>query len=204
MRAFTQAFTTKAIILLFWIVAFVLPAPPFAAAQDETRTASLIKPDSRLLPEEEALPFDLRNLKAAKVVVYKGERRMDLLDKGGWPIRTYRISLGKTPVGDKVQEGDNKTPEGNYTIDARNINSEYYLSLRISYPNKADKWRAKKLGVKPGGDIFIHGMPNKKSWQTWKYNKNNDWTNGCIAVYDDEIEEIWHLVEDGTPILIKP
>ncbi len=166
--------------------------------------ASAAATPTQLLPEEAALPADVSTLKAAKVVVYKGERRMDLLDSRDRPIRTYQVSLGKNPVGDKQQQGDNRTPEGLYTIDWRNPGSAYHLSLRISYPNKNDQWRAKRAGVNPGGDIFIHGLPNGKGWKRWKYNKSRDWTNGCIAVYDDEMREIWNLVPDGTPILIKP
>ena len=158
-----------------------------------------------LLPEEAALPFDISGAKAAKIIVYKAERRMDLLDKNGWPLRSYQVSLGKDPIGDKRQEGDGKTPEGNYIIDGRNPKSKFHLSLRISYPNQSDLWRSRKMGIKdPGRDIFIHGLPNGKGWMRWKYNKKNDWTDGCIAVDNDEIEELWNLVDDGTPILIKP
>lgn len=165
--------------------------------------ASAVAP-TQLLPDEAAAPVDLSAVKAAKVVVYKSERRMDLLDRHGRPIRSYQVSLGKNPVGDKQQQGDNRTPEGLYNIDWRNPGSAYHLSLRISYPNKNDQWRANRAGVNPGGDIFIHGLPNGKGWKRWKYNKSRDWTNGCIAVYDDEMREIWNLVPDGTPILIKP
>ena len=166
--------------------------------------ASAVATPTQLLPDEAALPADVSTLKAAKVVIYKAERRMDLLDSRNRPIRSYQVSLGKNPVGDKQQMGDNRTPEGLYTIDWRNPQSAYHLSLRISYPNKNDVWRAKKQGVHPGGDIFIHGLPNGKGWKRWKYNKGRDWTNGCVAVYDDEMREIWNLVPDGTPILIKP
>lgn len=172
--------------------------------QQGVQIASAAGTPTQLLPDEANLPVDIDQLKAAKVVVYKSERRMDLLDKQGRPIRTYRVSLGKNPVGDKQQQGDNKTPEGLYTIDWRNPQSAYHLSMRVSYPNKDDVWRAKRMGVSPGGDIFIHGLPNGRGWKRWKYNKSRDWTNGCIAVYDDEIREIWNLVPDGTPILIKP
>ncbi len=171
---------------------------------ERVQLASAAAAPTQLLPEEEALPADVSSLKAAKVVVYKAERRMDLLDARDRPIRSYQVSLGKNPVGDKQQQGDNRTPEGLYNIDWRNPQSAYHLSMRISYPNKNDLWRAKRQGVNPGGDIFIHGLPNGRGWKRWKYNKSRDWTNGCIAVYDDEIREIWGLVPDGTPILIKP
>lgn len=166
--------------------------------------ASAAPTGTQLLPDEQALPYDLSATQAAQVMVYKSERRMDLIDARGRPLRSYQISLGKNPVGSKERQGDNKTPEGRYTIDWRNPQSAYHLSLRISYPSKADKWRANKQGVNPGGDIFIHGAPNGQGWKKWKYNKSRDWTNGCIAVTDAEMREIWNLVPDGTPIIIKP
>ncbi len=166
--------------------------------------ASAVPTPTQLLPDEADLPYDLSAAQAAQVIVYKAERRMDLIDSRGRPLRSYQVSLGKNPVGSKERMGDNKTPEGRYTIDWRNPESAYHLSLRISYPNKADKWRADKQGVNPGGDIFIHGAPNGQGWKKWKYNKSRDWTNGCIAVTDAEIREIWNLVPDGTPIIIKP
>lgn len=178
------------------------------AAYDEpargVQLASAATNPNQLLPDEENLPPDLSIMKAAQVVVYKGERRMDILDSRGNALRSYQVSLGKNPVGSKERQGDNKTPEGRYTIDWRNPQSAYHLSLRISYPNKADQWRANKQGVNPGGDIFIHGAPNGQGWKKWKYNKGRDWTNGCIAVSDSEMREIWNLVPDGTPIIIKP
>ncbi len=158
----------------------------------------------QLFADEAMVPFDMTDVKAAQVIVYKSERRMDLLDKSGNVLRTYLVSLGKTPEGHKQKEGDGKTPEGRYIIDARNENSKFHLSLRISYPDASDRSRAKKNNVSPGGGIFIHGTPNGKGWMRWKYNKNKDWTDGCIAVYNFEIREIWDLVPDGTPILIKP
>jgi murein L,D-transpeptidase YafK len=141
---------------------------------------------------------------AARILVTKSDRNMYLFDKDGNLIKTYQISLGKSPVGTKRQEGDNKTPEGKYFIESRNQNSDYYLSLRISYPSPADAQRARRQGVSPGGDIFIHGMPNGKEWMHWKYSKKKDWTNGCIAVNNAEIQELWSLVPDKTPILILP
>lgn len=186
--------------LLTCIIALFLLAAPALASTSST----VNKESTELHADEAAVPASLRDVKAGMIMVYKSERRMDILDRDGNPIRTYKISLGKDPVGDKVKEGDNRTPEGKYIIDTRNENSQYHKSLRISYPNPADKWRAKKNGVNPGGGIFIHGLPNGKGWQRWKYNKDNDWTNGCIGVYNFEIREIWDMVPDGTPIIIKP
>lgn len=143
-------------------------------------------------------------VKVTAVRVMKSERLLELLDKYGNVVRSYRIALGKNPIGHKEYEGDNRTPEGQYIINARNPKSDYYLSLRISYPNVDDRKMAKRKGVKPGGDIFIHGMPNGKSWMWWKYNTKKDWTNGCIAMTDKDIKEMWELVSDNTPITILP
>jgi L,D-peptidoglycan transpeptidase YkuD (ErfK/YbiS/YcfS/YnhG family) len=140
----------------------------------------------------------------AHVVIYKAERRLDLVDPRGVTIDSYKVVLGKNPVGDKLHEGDNRTPEGRYTIDTRNPNSSYYLSLRISYPNARDVAEARSKGLSPGGEIFIHGMPNDKGWMWWKYNTMNDWTNGCVALSNKDIRELWERVADGTPITIRP
>ena len=112
-------------------------------------------------------------------------------------VRSYRIALGAVPSGHKEREGDGRTPEGVYVIDRRNPKSAYHLSLHISYPNEADRERARALGVDPGGDIMIHGMPNGGEA------RSGDWTRGCIAVTNAEIEEIWELVADGTVIEIR-
>lgn len=141
-------------------------------------------------------------LKADRILVLKKERKMTLY-KGDKQLKTYKISLGPEPEGPKIQRGDNKTPEGKYIISGRNPKSKFHLSLRISYPNKADRARARKLGVNPGGDIMIHGLPNGMAW-VGKTHLLSDWTAGCIAVTSEEIQEIWKAVPDGTPIEIKP
>ena len=146
--------------------------------------------------------FLLRTEPADKVLVEKKERRLTLFSKGE-VIKTYKIALGGNPVGPKVMQGDNKTPEGVYTIDSRNSNSEYHLSLHISYPNEKDKMRAKELGVSPGGDIMIHGIKNGLAWVGASHAKF-DWTKGCIAVTDEEMQEIYRLVPNGTIVEIKP
>jgi murein L,D-transpeptidase YafK len=128
------------------------------------------------------------------VLVSKKKREMVLL-RGESVLRTYRIALGREPEGPKRQEGDGRTPEGRYTIDWRNAKSKYHLSLHISYPDAADVARAREAGVDPGGDIMIHGLPGGER-------KEGDWTQGCIAVTDGEMDEIWGLVEEGTPIWI--
>lgn len=136
------------------------------------------------------------------VVVLKSKRQM-LLMADGAPFKSYGISLGGSPRGHKKQQGDRRTPEGRYLIDYRNPNSNFHLSLHISYPDAADRRRAKQRGVDPGGMIMIHGLPNNWEWAAASL-KGTDWTDGCIAVTNDEIEEIWALVKNGTPIEIKP
>ena len=139
---------------------------------------------------------------ADKVLVYKSERKMVLL-KDEKPYLEYTVSLGDVPEGHKEQMGDEKTPEGLYTIDYRNPKSAYHLSLHINYPSKEDKAHAKELGVNPGGDIFIHGSPNGYTFSEAVL-KVMDWTDGCIALSDEEIEQVWKLVKNGTPIEILP
>ncbi len=146
--------------------------------------------------------FTLRKEPADKVLIEKKGRRLTLLSRGE-VIKTYKIALGGDPMGPKEREGDNKTPEGFYIIDSRNKGSRYYLSLHISYPNETDEKRAKELGVSPGGDIMIHGIKNGFSW-VGALHSGVDWTKGCIAVTDKEIEEINRLVPNGTIVEIKP
>jgi tetratricopeptide (TPR) repeat protein len=144
----------------------------------------------------------LRTEPADKVLIEKRERRLKLLSRGE-VIKIYKIALGGNPVGPKERRGDNKTPEGTYIIDSRNRDSGYHLSLHISYPNEKDKMRAKKLGVSPGGDIMIHGIKNGLAW-IGDFHAEVDWTEGCIAVTDKEIEEIDRLVPNGTIVEIRP
>jgi murein L,D-transpeptidase YafK len=117
--------------------------------------------------------------------------------------RTYKVALGGAPMGAKEQEGDHKTPEGHYTLDRRNPKSRFYKSIHISYPNDLDKKRASERGVSPGGDIMVHGLPNGFGWLGATH-RNMDWTDGCFAVTNAEMDEIWELVADGTPIEIRP
>jgi L,D-peptidoglycan transpeptidase YkuD (ErfK/YbiS/YcfS/YnhG family) len=146
--------------------------------------------------------FELRTDPADKVLIEKQDRRLTLLSKGE-VIKTYKIALGGNPVGPKERQGDNKTPEGTYTIDSRNSNSGYHLSLHISYPNEKDKMRAKELGVSPGGNIMIHGLKNGFSWVGASH-AEVDWTEGCIAVSNQEMEEIYKFVPNGTIVEIRP
>ena len=131
------------------------------------------------------------------IVVNKSERKMFLFHKNS-VLKEYDFDLGFAPIGDKFYEGDGRTPEGTYFIDRRNPNSKYHLSIGISYPNARDRAEAATLGKPPGGDIFIHGESNRL-----KLGKN-DWTWGCIAVPNREIEEIYSMVKNGTPIKINP
>jgi murein L,D-transpeptidase YafK len=137
---------------------------------------------------------------AELVVIDKSERKMWLIT-GGKKYREYNISLGTSPTGHKEREGDGRTPEGRYIIDYRNPESSFHLSLHINYPRQQDEENARRKAVSPGGDIFIHGLPNEPATAP-RAGKVNDWTAGCIAVSNRDIEEIWALVKDGTPIEI--
>ena len=136
-----------------------------------------------------------------RVIVNKARREMLLLC-GESVLRAYRIALGRNPEGPKMEEGDCKTPEGRYIIDRRNPQSRFHLSLHISYPDETDRASALERGVDPGGDIMIHGLRNGEG-HIGKAHLESDWTRGCIAVTDEEIREIWDLVDDGTPIEIN-
>lgn len=135
-----------------------------------------------------------------KVFVDKSDRVLQLMARGN-VIRSYRIALGDSPVGHKQQQGDQRTPTGIYTLDYKNENSIAHRSIHISYPNAADKAHAKSLGVSPGGDIMIHGQMNGFGHLGW-LNQRRDWTDGCIAVTNDEMDEIMAAVTLGTPIEI--
>ena len=139
---------------------------------------------------------------ADKIVVAKEARLLTLFAKDT-PLKSYRIALGPAPAGHKMQEGDGKTPEGFFVISGRNPNSAYHLSLRVSYPSPADKEAAQKRGVSPGGDIMIHGLPNNTPG-FGAIHKARDWTAGCIAITDTEIEELWRAVPNGAVIEIRP
>jgi murein L,D-transpeptidase YafK len=136
------------------------------------------------------------------IVVEKTNRVLTLYAKTK-PIKTYRIALGGNPVGHKEQEGDSRTPEGRYIIDAKNPWSSFHLSLHISYPDAKDRRAARKKGVSPGGAIMIHGTP-EGLFSLGTLGMFRDWTAGCIAVTNAEIEEIYRVVRTGTPIVIKP
>ena len=152
--------------------------------------------------EQKVFAYAIRTESADKILIEKKERRLMLISKGE-VIKTYKIALGGDPIGPKEREGDSKTPEGTYVIDSRNKDSHYHRSLHISYPNERDKKRARELGVSPGGSIMIHGIKKGFSW-VGDAHTEVDWTKGCIAVTDEEIEEIDKVTPNGTIVEIRP
>lgn len=152
--------------------------------------------------EKKVFAYAIQKGPADRILIEKKARRLMLISKGE-VLRTYRTALGGNPNGPKERQGDNKTPEGTYFIDSRNKDSHYHLSLHISYPNERDKKRAKELGVSPGGSIMIHGIKNGFSW-VGDHHTEVDWTKGCIAVTDEEIEEIAKAAPNGTIVEIRP
>lgn len=148
------------------------------------------------------LTSGLATVSADRVVVAKADRTLTLYH-GSQVLRTYMIALGRTPTGPKEEQGDGRTPEGVYVIDGRNPQSAFHRSLHVSYPNGDDRRRAARRRVRPGGDIMIHGLPNGLG-ALGAAHVLRDWTEGCIAVTDAEIEEIWRMVPNGTRIEIRP
>lgn len=136
------------------------------------------------------------------IFIEKRARRLTLF-RDGKPIRTYRVALGFEPVGKKTTEGDGRTPEGRYIIARRKPNSRYHRALHISYPNAEDRKQAAARGVSPGGDIMIHGLMNGMG-RVGKAHLLRDWTLGCIALTNDEIDEVWRMAPDGTTVEIVP
>jgi murein L,D-transpeptidase YafK len=140
--------------------------------------------------------------RADRVLVIKSARTLTLLSHDR-VLKVYKVALGSDPVGPKTRQGDHKTPEGIYVLDRRNEHSHFYRAIHISYPNAQDRERASKLGASAGGDIMLHGLPNGYGW-IGKGHRARDWTDGCIAVTDEEMDEIWRAVPDRTPIEIRP
>ena len=139
---------------------------------------------------------------ADRVVLYKGERRMMLM-RGDSILRSYKVALGLNPVGHKERSGDFRTPEGRYMLTRRNPRSDFFLSIQVSYPNDADTKKARRNGWDTGGSIMIHGLPNQLK-HTPAYYESRDWTDGCIAVTNSDMLEIWLLTGNNTPIEILP
>ncbi len=151
------------------------------------------------LPPDNPLPA---GTVADRVVIWKSKRTLELYSKGK-VLKRYWISLGSHPIGRKQEEGDGRTPEGLYNIQLHNPHSSYHLALQVSYPSPADKAAAHARKVPPGGEIMIHGLPNKLGW-AGRLQRYRDWTAGCIAVTDAEIEEIYRTVADGTVVELRP
>jgi murein L,D-transpeptidase YafK len=150
------------------------------------------------LPGQQPAPMQ----RADSILILKKDHVMELL-AGGKAIRTYKVALGRGGLAPKEREGDGRTPEGHYTIDAKNAASHYHKALHVSYPDAEDRKRAAKLGLSPGGAIMIHGLPNGMGWLGAAH-RLYDWTLGCIAVTDEEIDEVFELVPVGTPVEIRP
>ena len=136
------------------------------------------------------------------ILVLKKEHKLLLLS-GDRIVKAYSVALGSGGLAPKQRQGDDKTPEGLYWIDSRNPASRFHLALHISYPDQSDKEQARKRGVSPGGDIMIHGLPNGYGW-VGATHRARDWTDGCVAVTNEEMDEIWELVPNGTPIELRP
>ena len=145
---------------------------------------------------------EISGLTVDRLILEKSKRQLHMLSNGKI-VKTYKVSLGRNPIGHKTREGDGKTPEGTYLIDRRYARSAYHRSLHISYPSADDIKKAQMAGVSPGGDIMIHGLPNGFGFLA-PFHHLKDWTQGCIAVANKEIEEIWNNVSGGTVIVIKP
>lgn len=140
--------------------------------------------------------------RADRVVVRKSERTLYLM-RGDAVLRSFKVALGLEPEGHKTREGDFRTPEGRYALIERNVDSDFFLSIRISYPNDADKRQARRRGHAPGGAIMIHGQPNDPT-RSLEYYRRTDWTNGCIAVSNADMVDIWLMTARNTPIEILP
>ena len=168
---------------------FAVSGSAFADSVDST-TSSVVQGPTTTMPT------------ADRVVVYKGERKM-LLMRGDSILRSYKISLGLNPVGHKERAGDFRTPEGRYRLTRRNPRSDFFLSIQVSYPNDQDVRRARQNGWQPGGSIMIHGLPNDPR-HTPDYYASQDWTDGCIAVTNADMVEIWMMTSDNVRIDIQP
>jgi murein L,D-transpeptidase YafK len=147
------------------------------------------------IPSDPTVPAD-------RVLVSKSDHTMTLF-RNGQEIRVFRVALGRNSGGPKIKEGDHKTPEGNYVLDSKNAGSAFHLAMHISYPNELDRERAARLGAAPGGNIMVHGIKNGFGW-LGRWHRLVDWTDGCIALTNPEIEQFARLVPKGTPIQIKP
>lgn len=181
-------------------VFLILPLLLLASLANGDELLAKIDPRMSILPHQ-AATGTLPNV--TQVLVRKGERRLYLLDENQQTLRSYQVSLGDEPAGHKLFEGDQRTPEGDYVLDWRLPDSRFYKSIHISYPNRQDQELADAWGLDPGGSIMIHGLPNNAGDMAFAY-AGLDWTDGCIAVSNEAMDEIWALVDNGTPIRIEP
>jgi murein L,D-transpeptidase YafK len=177
-----------------------LPAPPIVL-QGASSSLGIAAPSISIVPVT-SIRRPLARSSVDSLVLDKSDRTLTLYQLGQ-PVAEFRVALGSNPVGPKQRRGDGRTPEGLYFINGRNSESKYHLSLRISYPSPDEQMHASRRGVSPGGDIMIHGLP-KKFATVGALHRQQDWTEGCIAVTNDEIEEIWRAVPNGARILIQP
>jgi murein L,D-transpeptidase YafK len=178
-----------------------LLACALVAAQADTAPVVLAGAPASVAPAPRAATR-AKNVLADSLVLDKSDRQLTLFYRGEM-VRIYDVALGKNPVGDKERRGDGRTPEGLYYIEGRNPQSKYHLALRISYPDASHRSNASRRGWSAGGDIMIHGLP--KAFATvGALHRQQDWTEGCVAVTNEEIEEIWRAVPNGARILIKP
>lgn len=190
-----------AVLALCWALALAVGTPAALALgkpQGPAKETARAQADSSA-SDSSAIPAPLL---ADRVIVRKSERQMYLMH-GSAILRTYRVALGLNPVGPKEQEGDSRTPEGHYQLTRRNPHSEYFLSIQVSYPNDKDLQRAKRNRLTPGGSIMIHGLPNDLRREP-SYYEQRDWTDGCIAVSDSDMLEIWLMTPQDVPIDILP
>ena len=171
--------------LRLWVLLLLLVSPGFNAVSGQNSLAAAPAP-----------------VRVDSILILKKDHLLELM-AGGKVIRTYHVALGQGGLAPKQREGDGRTPEGHYTIDVRTAESHYHKAFHISYPNAEDKRRAAKLGVSPGGAIMIHGLPNGKGY-IGSMHRMYDWTLGCVALTDEEIDELWNLVPVGTPVEIRP
>ena len=185
-------------VLPLWVVIILFSTSLTSWAQTEDEFYLEI-----FAPKETAVQEEAINPYADYVLVRKHERKLYLYS-GDVVIKSYDISLGKEPEGHKQQEGDSRTPEGTYTLDWRNPNSKFFKSIHVSYPTLQQTRVAREAGVSPGGAIMIHGQPNDWAERIRLTFAHTDWTEGCIAVENQDMLEIWDLVQDGTPITIEP
>jgi murein L,D-transpeptidase YafK len=172
-----------------WLLAFFCLS--FASLASASFTETIVTPP----PVAEQIPID-------KVLVLKSSHQLQLISHGQ-PFKSYRISLGKQPRGAKLSEGDRRTPEGLYWLDWRKVSDRFNLAIHVSYPNISDSARARREGLDPGGMIMIHGTPDSEEYPEW-YFSTLDWTDGCIAMKNTDMREVWSLVKDGTMIEIRP